>query len=131
MNARQLEFPDDAFTHSFTCFAIFAIGQPEIAAGELYRALKPGGLAVVGSTNRVNWVDGVLWDIVVWLQGKDRDHYLDVFTDSDASHGPYRVTSSVSVEQRECRRRFSSAIDKQKSKGRRLVIQTAVVAAEK
>ena len=63
MNARHLGFPDDTFTHSFTCYAIFVIREPEVAAGEIFRTLKPGGVAVVGSTNRVDWLDGVLRDI--------------------------------------------------------------------
>jgi ubiquinone/menaquinone biosynthesis C-methylase UbiE len=49
MTAEELDFPDDSFTHSFTIAGIQHFSQPEVATKELYRTLKPGGLAVVTS----------------------------------------------------------------------------------
>ncbi|KAI1876649.1 hypothetical protein JX265_004175 [Neoarthrinium moseri] len=46
MPAQKLSFPDGRFTHSFTSFAFHCLGDHDAAAKEVYRTLKPGGLAV-------------------------------------------------------------------------------------
>lgn len=46
-DAQDLGFEDGRFTHSFTCFGIFACPEPGKAAAEIYRTLQPGGVAVV------------------------------------------------------------------------------------
>ncbi len=46
MDARELKFSDNKFTHAWTNFAIMAIQEPEKVAKEIYRTLKPGGTAV-------------------------------------------------------------------------------------
>ena len=52
MNAKQLKFPDNSLTHSFMSFAISLIKEPQVAAREIYRNLRPEGVAVIGSGNR-------------------------------------------------------------------------------
>lgn len=47
MRAQDLTFPDNFFTHSFTTFVVANLDDGPIAAGHLYRTLKPGGTAVV------------------------------------------------------------------------------------
>ncbi|KAL9115784.1 MAG: hypothetical protein Q9227_000152 [Pyrenula ochraceoflavens] len=46
-DAQDLQFPDAIFTHSLTCFGIFACPDPALAAREIHRTLRPGGVAVV------------------------------------------------------------------------------------
>lgn len=46
MSAQELTFPDDNFTHSFTSFAFHCLGDHNAAAKQVYRTLKPGGIAV-------------------------------------------------------------------------------------
>ncbi|KAI1322270.1 S-adenosyl-L-methionine-dependent methyltransferase [Xylariaceae sp. FL0255] len=48
MPAESLEFPDNTFTHSFSNLLLFATRNTGLeAAQEIYRTLKPGGIAVV------------------------------------------------------------------------------------
>jgi len=48
MNAQDLSgIKDNTFTHSITNFVIFALPDPVKAAKEIYRTLKPGGVAAV------------------------------------------------------------------------------------
>lgn len=46
MDAQELKYPDDKFTHSFTNFVVMALPKPVQAAKEVYRTLKPGATAV-------------------------------------------------------------------------------------
>ncbi|KAF1950201.1 S-adenosyl-L-methionine-dependent methyltransferase [Byssothecium circinans] len=46
MSATELTFPDNKFTHSFTSFAFHCLGDHDTAAKQVYRTLKPGGIAV-------------------------------------------------------------------------------------
>lgn len=50
---------DSEFTHSITGFGIFACPDPAKAAAEIYRTLKPGGVAVV-----TTWKKAATMDIV-------------------------------------------------------------------
>lgn len=56
MDAEDLKFPDNMFTHSFTNFGIFLFPHPEKAAKEVYRTLKPGGVAFVTSWMKLEWL---------------------------------------------------------------------------
>jgi ubiquinone/menaquinone biosynthesis C-methylase UbiE len=48
MNAQDfVGFGDEMFTHSITNFVIFSLPDPAKAASEIYRTLKPGGVAAV------------------------------------------------------------------------------------
>jgi ubiquinone/menaquinone biosynthesis C-methylase UbiE len=49
MPAEALTFPDNTFTHSFNNFLIFLVKDPEKTASEIYRTLKPGGVAIVST----------------------------------------------------------------------------------
>lgn len=55
MDAQGLSFAENTFTHSFTNLAIFLLPEPEKGAAEIYRTLKPGGVAVVTSIKHVGW----------------------------------------------------------------------------
>lgn len=46
MSAQELNFDDNRFTQSFTSFAFHCLGDHDAAAREVYRTLKPGGIAV-------------------------------------------------------------------------------------
>lgn len=56
MDAQELTFPDDMFTHSYTNFGIFFVPDPEKAAGHIYRTLKPGGHAFVTSWSKLGYL---------------------------------------------------------------------------
>jgi ubiquinone/menaquinone biosynthesis C-methylase UbiE len=47
MDAQDLKYPDDKFTHSFTNFALMIMPEPLKAAKHIYRTLKPGGTAAL------------------------------------------------------------------------------------
>lgn len=57
MPAERLEFHDNTFTHSFTNQGILFFSQPEEAAKEIYRTLKPGGISIVTSWAHLGSVD--------------------------------------------------------------------------
>ncbi|KAJ0121083.1 Ubiquinone/menaquinone biosynthesis C-methyltransferase UbiE [Diaporthe amygdali] len=46
MSAQALTFADNHFTHSFTSFAFHCLGDHDAAARQVYRTLKPGGIAI-------------------------------------------------------------------------------------
>jgi ubiquinone/menaquinone biosynthesis C-methylase UbiE len=56
MDAQALSYPDNTFTHSFMNMGIFLLPEPEKGAEEIYRTLKPGGVAVITSIKQVGWV---------------------------------------------------------------------------
>ena len=56
MDAMELSYANDTFTHSFMNMAIFLLPDPEKGASEIYRTLKPGGVAVITSIKYVGWV---------------------------------------------------------------------------
>lgn len=56
MNGMDLKFPDNTFDISFTSLAIFAFPNPIKGASELYRTLKPGGVAAVTTWKEVGWL---------------------------------------------------------------------------
>ncbi|KAF2280353.1 S-adenosyl-L-methionine-dependent methyltransferase [Westerdykella ornata] len=49
MDATELRFQDNTFTHSIMNFGIQAVPQPQKVAAEIYRTLKPGGSTVLTS----------------------------------------------------------------------------------
>lgn len=56
MDGMDLGFPDSTFDVSFTSLAIFAFPDPVLGARELYRTLKPGGVAALTTWKRVGWL---------------------------------------------------------------------------
>lgn len=46
MSAQELTYPDNKFTHSFNSFVFHCIGDSDKAAQQIYRTLKPGGIAM-------------------------------------------------------------------------------------
>ena len=56
MNGMDLHFPNDTFDISFTSIAIFAFPDPVKGARELYRTLKPGGIAALTTWKHVGWL---------------------------------------------------------------------------
>lgn len=57
MDSQALEFKEATFTHSYTGFAIQMMPKQEEAAKQIYRTLKPGGVAALGSWYFIGWVD--------------------------------------------------------------------------
>jgi ubiquinone/menaquinone biosynthesis C-methylase UbiE len=56
-NSNALTFPDETFTHSITNIGIFFTGSMGLdGAKEVYRTLKPGGIAVVNCWEGVSWL---------------------------------------------------------------------------
>lgn len=58
-DSQDLQIGDATFTHSITCFGIFACPDAEKAAAEIYRTLRPGGVAVV-----TTWKFAATMDII-------------------------------------------------------------------
>lgn len=56
MDAQELSYHDNTFTHVFMNMAIFLLPEPEKGAREIYRTLKPGGVAIVTSGKQAGWV---------------------------------------------------------------------------
>ena len=56
MDSQSLSFPDSMFTHSITDFAIFLFPDPPAAAQEIHRTLASGGVAVVTSWSKLDWL---------------------------------------------------------------------------
>lgn len=52
MDGQELSFPDNKFTHSFTNASIFLFPDPVKGTKEIYRTLKPGGVALVTTIRR-------------------------------------------------------------------------------
>jgi SAM-dependent methyltransferase len=46
MSAQELTFPAETFTHSFNSFVFHCIGDSQTAAEQIYRTLKPDGIAI-------------------------------------------------------------------------------------
>ncbi|KAF2650661.1 S-adenosyl-L-methionine-dependent methyltransferase [Lophiostoma macrostomum CBS 122681] len=46
MNCERLEFADATFTHTFLSFGLPVLADPVAAVKEMYRTLKPGGIAI-------------------------------------------------------------------------------------
>ncbi|KAI0436788.1 S-adenosyl-L-methionine-dependent methyltransferase [Xylaria telfairii] len=46
MSAQEITFPDNLFTQSITSFAFHCLGDHDQAARQVYRTLKPGGIAI-------------------------------------------------------------------------------------
>ncbi|KAF2279252.1 S-adenosyl-L-methionine-dependent methyltransferase [Westerdykella ornata] len=59
MNAMELGFPDNTFTHSISNFFIQAVPVPAKAAAEIYRTVKPGQTAIVTSWAPVPHSDAI------------------------------------------------------------------------
>jgi hypothetical protein len=56
MNAQDLKYPDDKFTHSFTNFALMIMPEPLKAAKHIYRTLKPGGTAALTTWKKLDYM---------------------------------------------------------------------------
>ena len=56
MNSEDLAFSNDTFAHSFASFLLMAVSDPDKVASEMYRTLKPGGIAFV-----------TIWETFGWL----------------------------------------------------------------
>lgn len=56
MDAQELTYADDKFTHSFTNFALMAIPDPLKAAKQIYRTLKPGGTAALTTWKQLGYM---------------------------------------------------------------------------
>ena len=56
MDAQDLKYPDEKFTHSFTNFALMAIPDPIKAAKQIYRTLKPGGTAALTTWKELGYM---------------------------------------------------------------------------
>jgi len=59
MDSQELGFEDEKFTHSIMNFAIFILNDPDMAAHEIWRTLKPGGTAVVTTWKENGFVDWI------------------------------------------------------------------------
>ncbi|KAF2806545.1 S-adenosyl-L-methionine-dependent methyltransferase [Mytilinidion resinicola] len=60
MRSEAVALPNDYFTHSFTNIAIFMMGSAGLdGATEIYRTLKPGGVAVVNCWQTLAWLEPI------------------------------------------------------------------------
>lgn len=60
MPAEDLKFDDDTFSHSFTNFLIFGVSDPDKVASNIYRTLKPDGVAIVTTWAEVAHEEAIL-----------------------------------------------------------------------
>lgn len=49
MDAQDLKFDENSFTHSITNFGVFLFTGPVKAASEIHRTFRPGDVAIVTS----------------------------------------------------------------------------------
>lgn len=56
VDAQELGFKDEMFTHSYMNFGIFFAPEPEKVAREIYRTLKTGGRAYVTSWSKLGYL---------------------------------------------------------------------------
>jgi ubiquinone/menaquinone biosynthesis C-methylase UbiE len=63
MDAQGLKFDENSFTHSITTFGILLFPDPVKAAREIYKTLRPGGVALVPSWHNSDWWLGILQDV--------------------------------------------------------------------
>ena len=56
MDAQDLKYPDEKFTHSFTDFALMALPDPLKAAKQIHRTLKPGGTAALTTWKKLGYM---------------------------------------------------------------------------
>jgi ubiquinone/menaquinone biosynthesis C-methylase UbiE len=60
MHSEALDLPNNHFTHSFTNIAIFMMGSSGLdGATEIYRTLKPGGVAVANCWQSFTWLEPI------------------------------------------------------------------------
>lgn len=57
MDAQNLTYLDDKFSHTFMSMGIYLLPDAEKGAAEMYRTLQPGGTAVVTSLKTISWVE--------------------------------------------------------------------------
>ncbi|KAL2784830.1 S-adenosyl-L-methionine-dependent methyltransferase [Aspergillus keveii] len=57
MDAQNLSFADDTFTHSYMNFGIFFLPDATRAAAEIHRTLKPGGAAFISTWQTLGYLD--------------------------------------------------------------------------
>ncbi|KAM5341737.1 hypothetical protein ACJ41O_014768 [Fusarium nematophilum] len=57
MPGEKLDFPDETFTHSITNLGILFFTDGVAGAKEIYRTLRPGGVAVVTSWSALGYLD--------------------------------------------------------------------------
>ena len=60
MPAEALIFEDDTFSYSFTNFLIVSVPDPDMVASNIYRTLKPGGVAIVTTWAEVAHEEAIL-----------------------------------------------------------------------
>ena len=56
MDAQDLKYPDEKFTHSFTDFVLMALPDPLKAAKQIHRTLKPGGTAALTTWKKLGYM---------------------------------------------------------------------------
>ncbi|KAL3482715.1 S-adenosyl-L-methionine-dependent methyltransferase [Aspergillus germanicus] len=57
MDAQNLSFADDTFTHSYMNFGIFFLPDAIRGAAEIYRTIKPGGSAFISTWQTLGYLD--------------------------------------------------------------------------
>jgi SAM-dependent methyltransferase len=56
MDAENLSYPDDTFTHSYTNLGFPFFPNSEEAAGHVYRTLQPGGMAFISTWKTLGYL---------------------------------------------------------------------------
>ena len=78
MDAEKLEFPSDSFDVAVSCFGLQIVTQPQAAAKEIIRVLKPGGRAgftVWSRGERVPAIDVIIGPMLEYAE-PDETGYL-------------------------------------------------------
>ncbi len=112
MDATALEFPDAAFDLVYSFHALEHIPDDRAALREMNRVLKPGGVACIGTPNRLRWV-GYLgsatdtWTKIRWNLADLRMRALGRFRNECGAHAGYTRGELMAW----CAETFGSATD--------------------
>jgi len=71
MNGEAMSFPDDCFDAVYCHGVLPYTPGPDVMVRELYRVLKPGGVAIVQTFNRRSWLNGLSKVMKVELEHTD------------------------------------------------------------
>lgn len=71
MDGEQMTFPDSSFDLAYAHGVLQYTPNPRAMIGEIYRVLKPGGIAILMVYNRHSWLHAMSWVMRVRLEHDD------------------------------------------------------------
>jgi SAM-dependent methyltransferase len=91
----HLPLPDQAFDAVLNTVSVQYLQQPEVVFGEIYRVLKPGGVAIVSFSNRMFYQKA----IAAWREGSEAERVTLVkrYVQSVAGFSPPEVMTQAAA----------------------------------